>query len=243
MKYISAKISDKMNEYYKTGRVTASFFMDPSEMVEAESVLRNVEYACYGGYDDAERKVILIGVSKEDDTSFTEIVERYLCVIRVCPHANLSASSGTGIVRLSHRSVLGSVLGLGIKREMVGDILVGEKSCDIIVVKSIAEFLVNQLQYVGREKVRVQELEISELHQVEENEKEISASVSSLRLDAVISAGFGIAREKSNALVKGELVKLNHMVVTSPTRTVSEGDIISVRGKRQVGSKGNCRPY
>ena len=235
MKYANARILDKVKEYDRTGRITASSFMDPGEMLEASSALRNVEHVSFGGYEGAERKMIFIGVSQEDVELFKSVeVFDFICVIRIIPNANVSASSGMGTVRLSHRSVLGSVLGLGVKREMIGDILIGEKSCDMIVAKPITDFLQNNLRFVGREKVTVKVLAITELQEVQENEKEIAASVSSLRLDAVISAGFGIAREKSNALVKAEMVKLNHVLVKSPVKAVSEGDVISVRGKGRL---------
>ena len=229
MKYLNARISDKINEYYKTGEVVTSSFMNPGEIIEIMGTLKNVPYVLNGGYEEAERKVAFIGAD-EDDVD----LRNFLCIIRITPNANVNLSEDDAKVKLSHRSILGSILGLGVKREMVGDIVIGEKSCDVIVIKSIAEFLLNNLKSVGREKVKTEEVEISDLQKIIENEKEISASVSSLRVDSIISAGYGISREKSSALVKGELVKINHVVIKSPTKMVSEGDIISVRGKGRL---------
>lgn len=120
---------------------------------------------------------------------------------------------------------------------MVGDILTGDSFADVIVMENIKEFLENELKFVGREKVSVEEIDINEIQKLEESGKEILASVSSLRLDSMISAGFGIAREKSSILIKGEAVKLNHVITKSATKQVKEGDLISVRGKRKTSVK------
>lgn len=135
---------------------------------------------------------------------------------------------------LSHRSVLGSVLGLGIKREMIGDIIVQNNLCDIIVSKNIAEYILNNLKFVGHEKVQVQEISLDQITIPEDSSKEVKTTVSSLRIDNIISAGYGISREKSSALIKGEMVKLNHVIIKSAVKTVHEGDLISVRGKGRL---------
>lgn len=125
-------------------------------------------------------------------------------------------------------------MGLGLKREMIGDILINEDSCDIIVMKTVVDFLLNNLKNVGRDKVDVVEVSIDEISLPMEISKEIATSVSSLRLDSIISAGFGMSREKSSALVKGEMVKLNFAIVKSTSKTVNVGDVISVRGKGRI---------
>lgn len=189
-------------------------------------MLRTIDYLTFGGYEEAERKMILIGAEEGYDFS------REICIARI------TASSK---IKLSHRGILGSVLGLGVKREMIGDIIVGEEFSDIIILRNISEFLENNLKYVGKEKVKVEIKDISKLQETQEKPKEITTSVSSLRLDSIISAGFGVAREKSNLLVKGEAAKVNHMLVKSPMKQVKEGDAISVRGKRKTHFKGGFR--
>lgn len=60
MKYINARILDKINEYYTTGEIVATNFLDPSELVEVRSTLNQVENVAFGGYENAERKAIII---------------------------------------------------------------------------------------------------------------------------------------------------------------------------------------
>ena len=94
--------------------------------------------------------------------------------------------------------------------------------------------LLNNLKVIGRDKISIKEISFDELIIPEDSSKEVKTTVSSLRVDNIISAGYGVSREKSSALVKGELVKLNHVVIKSPVKTVHEGDIISVRGKGRL---------
>lgn len=218
MKFLSARISDKITKYYETYEVQATSFLDVAERLEVRGLFKNIPYVTFGGYDEAERKAIFIGV--ED---FSLDFNKYMSIIRV--------KSNNG---LSHRAVLGSVLGLGIKREMIGDILVNDTSCDIIVLSLVSDFLLNNLKFVGREKVAVSIKRLDELVEAVDTSKEIKTTVSSLRVDAVISAAYGIAREESAKLVKSELVKVNFLGIKSPSAKLKEGDVISVRGKGRV---------
>lgn len=220
MKYINARISDKVNQFYKTGEITTSQFMDPSELIEVAGAIRHVPHVTFGGYEDAERKIIFIG-AEEDGVS--DIFSEFISIIRI-----------TSNEALSHRSVLGSVVGLGIKREMIGDILINDKTCDIIVMNTIVEFLINNFKFVGREKITLKQIGLEELQMPQDTSREIKTTVKSLRLDAVISAGFGLSREKSAELIKNEAVKLNFIVTKSSAKSVNADDVISVRGKGRL---------
>lgn len=224
MKYVSQRVSDKVEQFYKMGKVVSTNFFDPSEIVMILGEIKYVPHVIWGGFDGAERKIVLIGCEIEDCEYVNLIASEFISVLRI------SVINGV----LSHRSILGSVLGLGIKREMIGDIIVQNNLCDIIVSKNIAEFILNNFKFVGHEKVEVHEISLDEIMIQEDSSKEVKTTVSSLRLDSVISAGYGISREKSSSLVKGEMVKLNHIVVKSAVKVLREGDLISVRGKGRL---------
>ena len=117
---------------------------------------------------------------------------------------------------------------------MIGDIIVQNNLCNIIVSRNVTEYILNNFKFVGHEKIEVKEIYLDEIMIPEDFSKEVKTTVSSLRLDNIISAGYGISREKSSSLVKGEMVKLNHVVVKSAVKPVREGDLISVRGKGRL---------
>ena len=135
---------------------------------------------------------------------------------------------------LSHRDFLGSLMGLGIKREKIGDILVRDDNCSIIVMEDIAEYLSYNLNKVGNSKVTIELKDVDELEVPEPKTKVLNTTVTSLRLDSVSSAGFGISRSKMVEYIKSEKVSLNWDVTSSLTRLVQQGDTISVRGKGRM---------
>ena len=222
MKYIYERVSDKVEQFYTSGKIVATNFLDPSEVMQVMGAVKFVEHTCWGGFDSAERKIILVGIEVSENVN--DVAQDFISAIRIV--------SDDG--ELSHRSVLGTVLGLGIKREMIGDIIVQNNLCDIIISKNVTEYILNNLKSIGRAKVVVREIALNEIIIPEDSSKEIKTTVSSLRVDSVISAGYGISREKSTALVKGELVKLNHVIIKNAVKSVREGDLISVRGKGRL---------
>lgn len=125
---------------------------------------------------------------------------------------------------------LGSLMGMGIVREKIGDVLVGPDSADVLVLDTVAEFLAQSWESAGRVKLRVAEIDPGCVHIPEIRREERRDTVSSLRLDAVCSTGFRMARGKAAALIESGRVQLNWRACTKPDRTVSEGDTVSARG-------------
>lgn len=216
---VVARAMDKLKLAEKTNKVTYTNMLDELELSKINSLLKNVEFIAFGGYEMAERKIIVFGSS---DVNFDD----FISVIRIECCKNLS-----------HRSVLGSVLGLGIKREMVGDILISDSMCDVIVMKDIASFILQNLDRVGREKVYVSEKLLSDLLPVKDNSTIMTITVASPRIDAVISACFGFSRELSVECINREKVFLNHALVTSSSKQIKVDDVISVRGYGRVRIK------
>jgi len=97
-------------------------------------------------------------------------------------------------------------MGLGIKREKIGDILVREDFAFVVVLKDIADYIRINLTKVGNARVEIDIVNPDELDILEPKVKEISSTVASLRLDSVASAGFGISRSKTADLIRGEKV-------------------------------------
>lgn len=213
---ILAKITDKINLYKKTNKITYTNMLDPMEFANVRGILRNVPYVAFGGYEEAERKVVFIG---DEEIDFNE----YLTLIRI-----------ESVKPLSHRSVLGSVLGLGIKREIIGDILINENMCDVIVMKEISKFILQNLDKVGRDKVKVEIKNLEEIIQVKDTSKNMVITVASPRIDAVISACFGLSRELSAESIRREKVFLNHIEVSNTSKQIKAEDIISVRGQGRI---------
>lgn len=214
MDYCVSKVRDKIRFYEKTDIISSTNFLTPAEVEEALPVLRGKEFCLSGGFEEAERRIIIIG-TKDD------VISEFCNCLRI---------ESRDVIKLSHRDVLGSVLGLGIKREMLGDIIVNENVCDIIVMREMCEYVLNNLNKIGREKVKVSKIDFDMLMDIKSNSKDVTYSVASLRIDGVISRAFGISREKSSNLFKEEKVLLNFVLAKNDSKNVKEGDLISVRG-------------
>ena len=121
-------------------------------------------------------------------------------------------------------------MGMGIVREKLGDILVGQDSADLMVLDTVAEFLAQSWESAGRAKLRVSEIDPGCVHIPEVHCEERRDTVSSLRLDAVCATGFRMARGKAAELIEGGRMQLNWRVCTKPDKPVSAGDTVSARG-------------
>lgn len=130
---------------------------------------------------------------------------------------------------LTHRDFLGSVLGLGIERSKLGDIIVKDSEGYIFVVDSISDYIIENLLYVRKTKVKISRCdEVPE--QAGPKLEDFSIMVSSNRLDGVISKVFGLSRDESVRAISDGRVFINGRSVTGNSRTLKENDVISVRG-------------
>ena len=207
------KILDKIRQYEKTGDMVCTDFLDPAEIIENKGVYSKVPHVLFGGFEDCERKIILFGTDNIDDAKD---------VIRI-----IKISSPKS---LSHREVLGSVLGLGIKRNVIGDIIVNDCIANVFVSSSIVKFIIQNLDKIGKERVKLEEISYEEIIEKKEEYTEIKTTVASLRIDSAISACFGLSRGQSVELVENGRVKINYIECNSSSKQIHENDLISVRG-------------
>lgn len=131
---------------------------------------------------------------------------------------------------LQHKDFLGSLMALGLKRQVIGDILPTDGSCDIVVLKELRDFIAEGLTKAGRVGLRCEILQSSaDLIVPETTLKDEEVILPSLRLDAYISAVFRLSRQKAQTMVSGGLVTRNGAVETKIARTVNDGDEIVLR--------------
>ncbi|MDL2233841.1 YlmH/Sll1252 family protein [Ruminococcaceae bacterium OttesenSCG-928-L11] len=130
---------------------------------------------------------------------------------------------------LSHRDFLGTLMGLGLKRESVGDIIPVEGACTILLAESITGFVLQELKKVGNTGVTITEGFDSALIPRQEY-RELSGTVSSPRLDSLVKLCTGLAREKAARLIQSGLVQLNYRVTESVSTAFAPGDTLTIRG-------------
>lgn len=204
-----------------------TLFADPRQQQIARELLQHfsaLKCSFFGGYPEAERVRICF-------SPFA--VPEFPGNIVSC--FSIEGSFPEGI--LTHRDFLGAVLGLGIKREAVGDIIYrGGKEAFLLTTAEMKPFVLSSLNTVGRFTVRVAEVPLEEFgdHLGPPRRKEIKGTVASMRLDAVAGLGFGLSRSRIAPLIKGGQVKVNYQIVNRPSGTVRAGDLISLAGKGRI---------
>ena len=210
---LTRHIIDLAKQADNTGLFRSSNFLDERQQLICSACLNKEGYSGFesnGGFPDAERRVILFHGYGEK-LPFTPVVFNYRSEDRP-----------------SHRDFLGSLMALEIKREMIGDILVGKSRTVVFVMNSVLP-LIEDINKIGRTGVKISYDFCAEDIPAQECEK-IDATVKSLRLDSVLSAAIRLSREKTQELIKSRGVTLNHVMIFEPNEKVDEGDVFSVRG-------------
>ncbi|NLK42823.1 MAG: RNA-binding protein [Tissierellia bacterium] len=213
------KIIDKIEIVIRNHVTESTDFLDPYERYLAKSVLNRfmeIDYLESGGISTAERKCMVVFPSYCD----ASIVPECLTFLRI--EGDLEG--------LTHKDYLGGILGLGIKRSKVGDILVHEAHTDIILKEEISGFIQINLEKIGNRKVTIEEITSSQLEEPEIFYKEIKKTLSSYRLDVYLSAAYNLSRQESLSLIKSGYVKVNWEPINKNSKELIIGDIISVRG-------------
>lgn len=173
-----------------------------------------------GGFSYAERKIV--GFLP---MYFQEITPVFpLQCIKIKPTSEKYSQA------LTHRDYLGAILGLGLERDKIGDILIQDEGTFVFVHQVIGDFILNNLFEVKRTAVTLEEVYDGESLTLTPQFKEIKGSVSSIRLDAVTALGFSKSRGQMASLIQGGKVFVNSKLIQSNSYTLKEGDVVSVRG-------------
>lgn len=129
-----------------------------------------------------------------------------------------------------HRQILGSLLGMGIERDKIGDIAPTDEGAYVFVKKEIANFIAVNFRKVGAAPISLKEIPSVSVPEIKEDWIVSAAVVSSMRLDAVVRAVTHKSRDEVKGLVAKGLVKVNFKRAEKTHDTVEPGDLISVRG-------------
>ena len=216
------------------GEIAVGDFCNPREKHAASVLLERSgyggRYAFCGGYENAERArlVCLPDYMLYDDTKSAaeiaaEAISEDIAVLRV---------SGSGYRELSHRDFMGAVLALGIKRHVIGDIIVDEDQhgsyifCDV----KIAAYIAENLTKVASDTVSTQVTALPEGFGVVRKTMPVSDTVASPRADCVVAALVNCPRERAKQLIISGLTEVNYEILYKPDAAIEAGDIISVRG-------------
>lgn len=199
-------------------------FLSPAEQACVTDLLHawgHPRHFFFGGFEGAERQLCVFLPDWQEREDFLADPDLPVTALR----ATLPKDADP-----SHRDVLGSLMGLGITREKLGDILFGAGFCDVLCLSDTLPILRSQWESVGRWKIKLQEIPLSTLEVKPPEVRTIRDTVATLRLDAVLSSGFSTSRGKAADLIAAGRVMVNHRECTKADKPVAEGDVLTCRG-------------
>jgi len=219
-KLLVAKAEDvvKLSEKYNSVRHTEFLTPLEAELIRGKNISGyDSVQKFFGGYEDAERVVLI----------------SYPDFLKECPVSEVISAiviTGRDISSLSHRDFLGSLMGLGIRREKIGDILVLDEQTIVFAMNDIARYIKDNLTKIGSCGIRAEIKDVGEITVPERKTEALSGTVQSVRLDSVLSVALKTSRSKSVQFIQSEKVQVNWKIISDASYQMKEGDIFSVRG-------------
>lgn len=213
---LPARVNDLINICRKTDVPKFIGFLKPEEAAIAVKQFKDFDkYALFGGYPQAERTVLAVlpDWCETPDYPVTPITFTY----RKCD-------------TLTHRDFLGSLTALGIARETVGDILIENGRAVAFVLSDIADFVLSQIEKVGKVGVALS-VGYSEPLPALNRVETATVTVASARADCIVAALCGFSRSEACQKISDGLVTVNSVCCQKPTQNLQEGSTLTVRKK------------
>ena len=236
-----SQVLDKIEFSKNRNKIEYTDFLDMYQISLVENFLRKMQfknYILYGGYEDAERKILIVYPEKYDMSMIEKNYNKILKIVRIT-----LAEEEQG--KYTHRNYLGGIIKLGKKKKKVGDILVADDGADIITLEDFSNILKEQLPSLTRfENSKIEIHELKDLRKKEIKMETIKIIVPSLRLDNFVSDLARTSRSKAVQIINQERVFINGQNETKPSKQLKLNDILTIRGKGRFVIKefaGNTR--
>ncbi|MBQ7859704.1 MAG: hypothetical protein IJ347_06205 [Faecalibacterium sp.] len=202
-----------------------SSFLSDREQALCRAAMNRAGCSCYsfdGGYPEAERRLLCI----EPEDSWGE---RPIACVRIVCRAVASAALP------QHKDYLGSLTGLNIRREGLGDIILSDQhpgTAYLFALPAVAQLIADELCEIGRISVSAEVIDPQQMPQITPPQRNYcTATVSSLRLDAVLAAMLKCSRGTAAELIAAGRVEVGHVPAISAGASVYVQDIFTIRGK------------
>lgn len=206
----------------RRGGAAFTHFMDLNQIQLAMTAAskERVRLILEGGYPDAERRI-----GAFYDSEPPEDWEWPIQPVEISWRPQFGSPE--------HRDLLGSLMGLGFERERIGDIVVDEGKAFVFAEPEMAEYIASSLTNAGRVTVRCRLTEgVPELPPPKG--RVFRDTVPSMRLDAVLAAGFSVSRSEASEQITRGKVFINQAQMLHTDAPIEEGDLISLRGTGRI---------
>lgn len=215
-----ARVYERLTGARKRNIPGYTAFLSLREQDMVRRLMGEGDFFFFGGYPDAERCIACY---------LPEYMERNQLYEEDSPVVCLRAAFYEKD-KLTHRDFLGSLMGCGVKRESVGDICVGQGSCDFFLLRELSPYIQQNLLSAGRTKLSLGQVSLTEALIPIPETLLIRDTLASLRLDSIVSSGFRIARGQAVKYIASGLVSVDGLPTLKPDKQLSPGCLVSLRG-------------
>ncbi|KWZ99876.1 S4 domain protein [Anaerococcus hydrogenalis] len=203
-----------LEKSFYTKKEVSSFFLNPFELSVLNDIakINNIEIVFLSCNKESERNIFVANpYSNEIDS------KDYINVLEFKQN------------NITHPDVLGALLNLGLERNDIGDIYIGEGLCEFVVLNKDKDFVKFNLTKIKNERVSLDFKKNNILSQNKIEYIEKRGFISSLRLDNIVSEFVNLSRSKAKTLIKRRLVKVNFQIIDNPSKIIEENSLISIR--------------
>jgi len=221
---VLARVLDQMERAQNRSIPCTTQFLSPAQRAAAEPLLAacgHPRHVFFGGFSGAERTVCAFLPDWLEPEDWQADEENPVGAVECAFPKD---------AQLSHRDLLGGLMGIGLTRERVGDIIVLEDRAQIVALKEALPIILSQFDQAGRFRLRLKEIPLSALAPAPVQVRLVKDTVATLRLDAVLSPGFSISRGKAGDCIAAGRVSVNHRECLKADKAVAQGDILTCRG-------------
>lgn len=220
----ASRVEDMCVLALKRRKPVCTSFLNDVEQFDAQRILtkrKDVSFEFWGGHKACVRKMLKVFTDEWQSGAENEEYQIYPLTL------SFRREDKPG-----HRDFLGSFMGLGIKRETIGDIFVGDGVAVVFCTKTARDMISNGLTAVGRVGVSISDgiAEDAESIILPPRVEKLSVNVASHRADCIVAGITGLARDKATGLIRSGSFLVNYSECDNISRNVSEGDILTIRG-------------
>ncbi len=230
-----AKVLDKKKICNSKNKITYTDFLNEKEqrVIEKNVKLENAFF--YGVNENADRKILVFYPEKLTEELVRKSLKNVLSGIRII-------LKNDQIGNYEHKNYLSALIKIGIDRGKIGDILVDDYGADIIAFDMNKEFIIQSLSELTRfRKANIDIIPIDDIKQKIDRFEESTIIVSSMRIDNIVAELAGCSRTNADEYINSEKVFVNYETVLKVSKTIFEGDIVTIRGKGKFRIDGLVR--
>lgn len=215
------RIFDKVQQVIDQYRIELTSFLNPREAFITNSIARRAGLQVFSSGDVIDSESVRLILAPDYYVLDQDDFEMVLLELTYARKFNT----------LTHSQTLGNLVNqLGIKRQLLGDIILNDTQTQVLVDQKISDYLVQYISKISRVPVTWKQVPFDQIVQTSETQETQQVLATSLRLDALIATAYGLSRQLASKLVEQNKVKVNHQPATSSALTLKVGDLVSCRG-------------